>query len=223
MRTPVALELPFAHSGDAGAVRAPEELQPGLVRLPAFADAAALHAPLRGVVDAAPLRHFVTPGGKPMAAAMTNCGALGWTSDRSGYRYSPVDPATGRAWPSIPTAFLALAAHAARAAGFGEFAPDACLVNRYAPGAGMTAHQDRDERDFGMPIVSVTLGLGATFFWHTAPARRSPTRSVRVESGDVLVFGGPSRLMYHGVRAPRDGTDARYGAFRWNLTLRRAG
>lgn len=200
----------------------PEELQPGLVCLRAFVEPDALHEPLQAIVAAAPLRHFVTPGGKAMAAAMTNCGPFGWTSDRAGYRYSPVDPDTGRAWPSLPATFTALAARAASAAGFGEFTPDACLVNRYAAGAGMTAHQDRDERDFGAPIVSVTLGLAATFFWHVGASRKGPTRSVRLESGDVLVFGGESRLMFHGVRAPRAGHDALYGPYRWNLTMRRA-
>jgi alkylated DNA repair protein (DNA oxidative demethylase) len=203
--------------------RAPEELQPGLVCLRAFVDPLVLREPLRAVVAAAPLRHFVTPGGQSMSAAMTNCGPLGWTSDRTGYRYSAVDPDTGRAWPPLPGAFADLASRAALAAGFGAFAPDACLVNRYATGAGMTAHQDRDERDFAAPIVSVSLGLGATFFWHLGASRKGATRSVRLDSGDVLVFGGESRLMFHGVRAPRAGDDASYGPYRWNLTMRRAG
>jgi alkylated DNA repair protein (DNA oxidative demethylase) len=222
--TPGTLPLEFAAASDE-ATDSPStvELQPGLRLLRAFVDAKALHEAVSAVVAAAPLRHFVTPGGKPMAAAMTNCGALGWTSDRTGYRYSPVDPDTGAPWPALPGIVSDLASRAARAAGFDAFRPDACLVNRYAPGAGMTAHQDRDERDFTAPIVSVSLGLAATFFWHAGPGRRSPSRSVRLESGDVLVFGGPSRLMYHGVRPPRAGVDPTFGAFRWNLTLRRAG
>jgi alkylated DNA repair protein (DNA oxidative demethylase) len=158
-----------------------------------------------------------------MSAAMTNCGPLGWTSDRAGYRYSAVDPATGRPWPPMPPAFAALAREAAAAAGFAAFAPDACLVNRYAPGARMTAHQDRDERCFEAPIVSVSLGLPARFFWHEGATRRSPSRSIALASGDVVVFGGPSRRMYHGVRPVRAGQDPVYGPYRYNLTLRKAG
>jgi alkylated DNA repair protein (DNA oxidative demethylase) len=201
----------------------PVELQPGLVLLAGFADPAALRAPLERVLAAAPPRPFVVPGGRTTRAAMTNCGPLGWWSDLDGYRYAATDPATGRPWPPLPPEFAALAREAAARAGFAGFEPDACLVNRYAPGAGMGAHQDRDERDFAHPIVSVSLGLPATFFWHAGATRRAPTRSVRVTNGDVLVFGGPSRRMVHGVRPPRAGTDPLYGALRYNLTLRRAG
>jgi alkylated DNA repair protein (DNA oxidative demethylase) len=158
-----------------------------------------------------------------MSAAMTNCGALGWTSGPDGYAYSPVDPASGRPWPALPPAFAALAHRAAAQAGFAGFAPDACLVNRYAAGAGMTAHQDRDERDLTQPIVSVSLGLPATVFWHDGHGRRAPARSARLTDGDVLVFGGPARLVYHGVRPLRVPAGAEAATFRYNLTLRRAG
>lgn len=198
-------------------------LAPGVVLLRGFASPAALLATVDGVAGAAPFRHFVTPQGKPMSAAMTNCGALGWVSDRRGYRYSPTDPSTGRSWPPLPDAFARLACDAAARAGYDDFAPDVCLVNRYAPGSQMTAHQDRDEHDFAAPIVSVSLGLPATFFWHEGAARRGPTRSVRVESGDVLVWGGVARLMYHGVRRVAEGVDPLVGPWRINLTLRRAG
>jgi alkylated DNA repair protein (DNA oxidative demethylase) len=198
------------------------ELQPGLWLLRAFVAPAALQAPLADVLEAAPPRHFVTPGGQPMSAAMTNCGPLGWTSDRDGYRYVAADPATGRPWPAMPPAFATLARDAAAFAGHAAFAPDACLVNRYAPGAGMTAHQDRDERDFDAPIVSVSLGLPARFFWHEGASRRAPSHSVLLASGDVVVFGGESRRMYHGVRPLRAGTDPVYGPWRYNLTLRKA-
>jgi alkylated DNA repair protein (DNA oxidative demethylase) len=199
------------------------ELQPGLWLLGGFVAPESLQAPLAAVLAAAPPRHYVTPGGHAMSAAMTNCGPLGWTSDRAGYRYSAVDPAGGRPWPPLPAEFAALAARAAAAAGFAGFTPDACLVNRYAPGAGMTAHQDRDERDFAAPIVSVSLGLPARFFWHPGATRRSAARSAMLASGDVVVFGGESRRMYHGVRPVRSGVDPLYGAYRFNLTLRRAG
>lgn len=205
-----------------GTASAPIELQPGLWVLRAFVAPASLQAPLAGVLAAAPPRHFVTPGGQPMSAAMTNCGPLGWTSDRAGYRYSAVDPVTGRPWPPIPPEFATLARTAAAAAGFAAFEPDACLVNRYAPGAGMTAHQDRDERDFGAPIVSVSLGLPARFFQHEGTSRRTPSHSIALASGDVVVFGGESRCMYHGVRPVRAGTDAVFGPYRYNLTLRKA-
>jgi alkylated DNA repair protein (DNA oxidative demethylase) len=198
------------------------ELQPGLWLLRGFVAPASLREPLVRVLEAAPPRHFVTPGGQAMAAAMTNCGPLGWTSDRAGYRYSAVDPATGRPWPSLPPEFATLAREAAAAAGFAAFAPDACLVNRYRPGAGMTAHQDRDERDFGAPIVSVSLGLPARFFWQEGTMRRGPSRSVALASGDVVVFGGESRRMYHGVRPVREGADPVFGPYRYNLTLRKA-
>lgn len=217
MRRPLDPGTPGAATGEGTS-----ELQPGLWLLRGFVAPGALLEPLARVLDAAAPRHFVTPAGQPMAAAMTNCGPLGWTSDRAGYRYSAVDPATGRPWPPMPPEFAALAHAAAATAGFGAFAPDACLVNRYAAGAGMGAHQDRDERDFDAPIVSVSLGLPARFFWHEGTTRRGPSRSVALASGDVVVFGGESRRMYHGVRPVREGADPVFGPYRYNLTLRKA-
>ncbi|MBV9813734.1 MAG: alpha-ketoglutarate-dependent dioxygenase AlkB, partial [Acetobacteraceae bacterium] len=149
-------------------------------------------------------------------------GAFGWTSDRAGYRYDPLDPVSGHAWPAMPEAFVRLAHDAATTAGFGAFAPDACLVNRYEIGTKLTAHQDRDEQDFSQPIVSVSLGLPATFFVHEGAERSGRARSVSLTSGDVLVWGGPARLAYHGVRTIKPGRDALAGAVRYNLTFRRA-
>jgi alkylated DNA repair protein (DNA oxidative demethylase) len=165
---------------------------------------------------------MVTPGGGRMSAAMTNCGPLGWVSDRSGYCYSATDPDSGAPWPSMPESFRALAASAAEGAGFGEFAPDACLVNRYEPGAKMGLHQDKDELDLAAPIVSVSLGIPATFQFGGTTRDEKPQR-VALAHGDVVVFGGASRLAYHGVMAVPDATHARTGRFRINLTFRRTG
>jgi alkylated DNA repair protein (DNA oxidative demethylase) len=180
--------------------------------LPALADIAA----------AAPWRHMVTPGGYTMSVALTNCGALGWTSDRHGYRYAAADPATGAPWPPMPQAFAQLAGAAAAAAGFGGFAPDACLVNRYVPGSRLSLHQDRDERDYAAPIVSVSLGMQATFLFG-GHARTDPTAKVPLHHGDVVVWGGPDRLRYHGVLPLRGAPHPLLGCQRINLTLRKAG
>lgn len=116
------------------------------------------------VIEAiAPFRHMETPGGWRMSVAQTNCGPLGWVSDRRGYRYSPTDPATSQPWPLLPPSFSELAEQAASECGFPDFTPDACLINRYLPGARLSLHQDKDERDFSAPIVSVSLGLPAVF------------------------------------------------------------
>ena len=181
----------------------------------------ALLADLDGVIAAAPLRHLITPGGLRMSVAMTNCGALGWLSDRRGYRYDAVDPDSGAPWPPMPASFARLAAQAAAAAGFDGFAPDACLVNRYEPGARLSLHQDRDERDFGAPIVSVSLGLPATFLFG---GLRRAEKSLRVSlaHGDVVVWGGPARLRFHGVLPVADGQHPLLGAQRINLTFRKA-
>ena len=185
-------------------------------------DAPQLLADLAEVVAAAPLRHLVTPGGFRMSVAMSNCGALGWVSDETGYRYSPTDPQSGRPWPAMPASFLALAARAAALAGFEGFEPDACLINRYVPGARLTLHQDRNERDPRHPIVSVSLGLPAVFLF--GGSKRSE-RSLRIPlgHGDVVVWGGPARLAYHGVLPLAEGEHPLTGACRFNLTLRRAG
>ncbi len=156
-----------------------------------------------------------------MSVAMTNCGAAGWVSDKHGYRYDPVDPLTGAAWPPIPEAFLRVAKRAASEAGFEEFEPDVCLVNRYEPGARLTLHQDKDERDFTQPIVSVSLGLPAVFLFGTTTRKDRPQR-VPMESGDVAVWGGPSRLAFHGIAALREGDHPLTGGCRINLTFRKA-
>lgn len=203
---------------------APLALEPGASVLRGFAlgHAAALRRDLDAVLDAAPLRHLVTPGGKTMSVAMTNCGALGWVSDRTGYRYTAHDPLGDRPWPAMPASFLALAAEAAARAGFDGFAPDACLVNRYVPGARLTLHQDRDERQLGQPIVSVSLGLPAVFLWG-GPKRADRTRRVPLAHGDVVVWGGPARLHHHGVLPLAEGEHPFMGACRINLTFRCAG
>jgi alkylated DNA repair protein (DNA oxidative demethylase) len=181
-----------------------------------------LAAAVRAVAAAAPFRHMQTPGGFTMSVAMTNCGALGWVSTARGYRYSALDPASGAPWAAMPAAFAALAERAAGAAGFLGFAPDACLVNRYDAGARLTLHQDKDERDFGAPIVSVSLGVPATFLFGGLKRKDRPAR-VPLEHGDVVVWGGPARLRYHGVAALAEGRHPFAGAARINLTLRRAG
>jgi len=156
-----------------------------------------------------------------MSVAMTNCGAAGWVSDRTGYRYRRIDPETGRPWPAMPAVFAELAARAAEVAGFPAFAPDVCLANRYAPGARLSLHQDRDEQDFGAPIVSVSLGLPAVFLWGGL-SRSDRPRRVRLAHGDVVVWGGPARLTFHGIDTLRDGEHELTGAVRYNLTFRRA-
>ena len=173
------------------------------------------------VTASAPFRHMTTPGGFRMSAAMTNCGTAGWVTDRRGYRYAPEDPDSGRPWPAIPGAFLRLAAEAAAEAGYPGFAPDACLVNRYQPGAKLSLHQDRDEADYGQPIVSVSLGLPATFQFGGAK-RSDPVQKVALRHGDVVVWGGPSRLFHHGVLTLKDGEHPTTGRARINLTLRKA-
>jgi alkylated DNA repair protein (DNA oxidative demethylase) len=199
-------------------------LAPGAVLLAGFAlaDEAALLADLERVTTAAPFRHMETPGGFRMSVGMTNCGPLGWISDRAGYRYDGVDPESGRAWPPIPGAFFALATRAADAAGYAAFAPDACLVNRYEPGTRLTLHQDRNERDYAAPIVSVSLGLPATFLFGGDTRGGRPQR-LQLRHGDVVVWGGPARLRFHGVAPIADGWHETLSACRINLTFRKAG
>lgn len=200
-----------------------EAFAPGAWLLPGFAlaDAVELVAAIEAVVAVAPFRHVMTPFGKPMSVAMSNCGAVGWVSDRRGYRYEPNDPERAAPWPAMPTVFAALAARAAAAAGYPGFTPDACLINRYVPGAQMTLHQDRDERDFTQPIVSVSLGLPAVFLFGGL-VRGDRTSKVPLQHGDVVVWGGPSRLCFHGIRPLRDGEHSQLGRRRFNLTFRRA-
>lgn len=173
------------------------------------------------ITHAAPFRQMQTPGGFTMSVAMTNCGDVGWVSDRSGYRYSPVDPETQKPWPAMPQIFLVLASSAAAEAGFSDFAPDACLINRYRPGAKMSLHQDKDERDFSAPIVSVSLGLPATFLFGGLTRKDRPQR-FGLHHGDVIVWGGPARKRYHGIALLADGNHPEAGAFRYNLTFRKA-
>lgn len=205
----------------AGAER--DELAPGACVLRGFASAddAELKRALAAVALAAPFRHLITPGGFRMSVAMTNCGPLGWVSDVNGYRYAELDPETGRPWPPLPPALAALAREAAALAGFAAFEPDACLVNRYEPGARLTLHQDKDERDFAQPIVSVSLGVPATFLFGGAK-RKDRVGRVVLDHGDVVVWGGPSRLRYHGVATVKPAHHPFAGASRINLTLRRA-
>ena len=198
-------------------------LAPGAVLLHGFAraiDAALLQA-IESVIARAPLRHMCTPGGYTMSVATSNCGSLGWVSDPTGYRYAARDPLSGQPWPAMPACCMDLAQRAAAQAGFPQFQPDACLINEYAPGAKLSLHQDRDEKDFSAPIVSVSLGLPAVFLFGT-PRRSERPQRYRLSHGDVVVWGGPARLAYHGIAPLADGEHARLGRRRLNLTFRRA-
>ena len=199
-----------------------EQLEDGAVLLRGFAaaEAPALVEQVALIAQAAQFRHLATPGGYTMSVAMTNCGRVGWVSDRAGYRYAPADPETGAPWPAMPAAFLDLAARAAAEAGFAPYDPDACLINRYVAGAKLGLHQDRDEEDPWAPIVSVSLGLPAVFLWG-GQRRADPARRFRVESGDVAVWGGPARFVYHGVAPLKDGQHPLTCAARLNLTFRK--
>ncbi|WP_422036615.1 DNA oxidative demethylase AlkB [Reyranella sp.] len=200
-----------------------EALAPGATLLRGFARKRdlALLAAIDEIAAQAPFRRMMTPGGFEMSVAMTNCGAAGWVTDRSGYRYQAHDPHGGAPWPAMPAGFLALADEAASAAGFATFVPDACLINRYEPGAKLSLHQDKDEADYAHPIVSVSLGLPATFQFG-GPKRADPVRKVALEHGDVVVWGGPSRLFHHGVLTLKSGEHPLTGRRRFNLTLRKA-
>jgi alkylated DNA repair protein (DNA oxidative demethylase) len=198
-------------------------IAPGAMLLRGFArdPAAALLAAITGLIAQAPLRHMRTPGGYTMSVAMSNCGPLGWVSDRSGYRYAALDPLSGLPWPAMPACFMALAQRAAAQAGHAQFVPDACLINVYEPGARLSLHQDRDEKDFSAPIVSLSLGLPAVFLFGASQRSEWPLRH-RLCHGDVVVWGGPARLAYHGVAPLADGEHALLGRRRINLTFRRA-
>ncbi len=200
-----------------------ETLAPGATLLRGFARARvpALLEALADVTAQAPFRFLTTPGGYRMSVAMTNCGAAGWVSDRTGYRYDAVDPLSGNKWPAMPAVFAALATEAATSAGFASFAPDACLINQYEPGSRLSLHQDKDEQDYGAPIVSVSLGLPAVFLFGGG-LRTDRTRRVPLAHGDVVVWGGPARLRYHGVLPLKDGLHPALGRRRINLTFRRA-
>lgn len=181
-----------------------------------------LIADINAIVVQAPFRHMVTPGGHSMSVAMTNCGGIGWVTDSTGYRYDACDPESAKPWPAMPPSLCQLAAEAAVAAGFAPFAPDACLINRYAPGARMSLHQDKDETDFAAPIVSVSLGLPAIFLFGGLQRSDKPRR-FRLEHGDIAVWGGPARLAFHGVAPLADREHALTGRQRINLTFRKAG
>jgi alkylated DNA repair protein (DNA oxidative demethylase) len=196
-------------------------IAPGAVLLHGFArdgDAALLQA-IESVLCQAPLRHWQTPGGYTMSVAMSNCGPLGWVSSASGYRYAALDPASNQPWPAMPACLLDLARRAAAQAGYANFSPDACLINDYVPGAKLSLHQDKDEKDLRAPIVSLSMGLPAVFLFGT-PSRKDRPRRWRLVHGDVVVWGGPSRLAYHGVTALVDGEHALLGRRRLNLTFR---
>jgi alkylated DNA repair protein (DNA oxidative demethylase) len=199
-----------------------EPLEEGAVLLRGFAaaEASQLLEEVTSIAQTAPFRHLVTPGGYTMSVAMTNCGRVGWVSDRTGYRYSPTDPDTAAPWPAMPAAFRDLALRAAADAGFAAYDPDACLINRYVAGAKLSLHQDRDEKDAWAPIVSVSLGLPAVFLWG-GKRRGDPVRRLRLESGDIVVWGGPARFVYHGVAPLKDGEHPLTGPARINLTFRK--
>ena len=172
------------------------------------------------VAAEAPFRNMITPGGYRMSVAMTNCGRAGWVSDRRGYRYDGIDPLRGVAWPAMPPAFEDLARRTAAAGGFEAYDPDVCLINRYEPGTKLSLHKDKDEEDPVAPIVSVSLGLPAVFLWG-GEHRGDKTRRIRVENGDVAVWGGPARFVYHGVALLADGEHPLTGGCRLNLTFRK--
>ena len=211
----------FADLGTPGPIR--ETMGEGavLLRGKALAFEDELIAALAAITARAPFRRMVTPGGFVMSVAMTNCGAAGWVTDRRGYRYDRMDPETGQPWPDMPACFERLAAEATAEAGYPDFASDACLVNRYEPGARLSLHQDRNERDFANPIVSVSLGLMAVFQFGGLK-RTDPIAKYALRHGDVAVWGGPSRLVFHGVATLKDGCHPKLGRTRINLTLRRA-
>jgi len=192
-----------------------------ILRGKALAFEAEILAALQAITAVSPFRHMTTPGGFVMSVAMTNCGVAGWVTDRSGYRYDRIDPQTGRPWPALPDCFRDLAVIAATDAGYPGFVPDACLINRYEPGARLSLHQDKNERDFAQPIVSVSLGLPATFQFG-GMTRNASVRKFGLRHGDVVVWGGVSRLCYHGVTELKDGEHDKLGRMRINLTFRHA-
>jgi DNA oxidative demethylase len=200
-----------------------EPLGPGALVLRGFAMAnqSALVADFEDVIAQAPLRHMVTAGGFRMSVAMTNCGELGWVSDRSGYRYDALDPASGLRWPGMPASFLRLAGDAAERAGYAGFTPDACLINRYSRGARLTLHQDKNEHDFDQPIVSVSLGIPAVFLFGGL-RRADRTTRVPLRHGDVVVWGAADRLRFHGVMPLKAEHHPLVGDIRINLTFRKA-
>jgi alkylated DNA repair protein (DNA oxidative demethylase) len=187
----------------------------------ALAEVAQIFSQVSKIATLSPFRHMITPGGFRMSIAITNCGKVGWISDRKGYRYVEIDPETDKAWPVMPPQFAKLAERAAAAGGFAGFQSDACLINRYEPGARLTLHQDKNELDFSQPIVSLSLGLPATFLFG-GDTRKERPRRYQLESGDVVVWGGPARMAFHGVAPLKEGVHELTGACRINLTFRKA-
>jgi alkylated DNA repair protein (DNA oxidative demethylase) len=198
-----------------------DHLVEGFTLLRAFCinEAPELLDAIEAITHSSPFRHMTVPSGHTMSVAMTNCGDLGWITDRTGYRYASIDPTTSKPWPALPLAFRQLALQAAAKAGYPDFITNACLINRYEPGSRLSLHQDRNEQDYTQPIVSVSLGLPATFLLGTLRRNDTPRR-IRVEHGDVAVWGGPARLIYHGVAPIAQGTHPLTGACRINLTFR---
>lgn len=220
--TPAAasLSLPFA---EPAPVVGRVDLGPAAAVLTGFAldRAALLFAAMQAVAAVSPFRQMTTPGGWRMSVATTSCGEAGWLSDRRGYRYDRTDPETGRPWPALPILFRAIAADAASAIGFDGFVPDTCLINRYEPGARLSLHQDRNEADYGQPVVTVSLGLPAVFLWG-GQRREDKVRRLSLLHGDIMVWGGPDRLAFHGVRNLADGEHPMAGRARYSLTFRKA-
>jgi alkylated DNA repair protein (DNA oxidative demethylase) len=220
MTPPEALLLPLdAPERPVGCIR----LSPSAAVLAGFArgQEAAIHAGMLAIAAEAPFRRMITPGGHQMRVAITNAGAAGWVTDSTGYRYDPIDPDSGQPWPELPAWFKALAGDAASVLGFEDFDPDACLINRYEPGARLSLHQDRNETDFTQPVVTVSLGLPAIFQWGGA-TRADRTCPVRLEHGDVMVWGGADRLNFHGVKELPAGDHPLIGPWRYSLTFRKA-
>lgn len=201
----------------------PEKMADGawLLCRHAYKDGASLLNEIERISNLAPFRNMVTPGGFSMSVSMTNCGAYGWVTDRRGYRYQNTDPISGAPWPAMPPSFMSLAVEASTLVGYPDFVPNACLINRYEPGAKMSLHQDKDEKDFTHPIVSVSLGLPATFQFGGLD-RKDPVRKHPLGHGDIVVWGGPSRLFYHGIMPLKEGSYDGVGRYRYNLTFRRA-
>ncbi len=200
----------------------PFNLRPGMWYLPARADSLKLLPLIESVIEQAPLRHMEPMRGFVMSVAMTNCGDVGWVSDRRGYRYDPNDPLSGKPWPPIPPMLKKLALDAALEAGYPGFEPDVCLVNCYQAGAQMGAHQDVNEIDYDHPIVSVSLGIPARFFFLPGAQKKGKSQSLDLNDGDIVVFGGDARTCYHGVRKLKPATHLVTGNVRWNLTFRHA-
>lgn len=210
----------FTAAGQAG----PEQLGAGtwLFRQRGLVGLEALKPALRQLLRQSPFRHLVTPGGHRMAVAMSNCGPLGWISDGAGYRYADLDPLSGQPWPPLPPAWRALAREVAGQAGYPDFHPDACLINRYRPGAGLSLHQDRGERNLQAPVVSLSLGMAACFLWGGLQRADRPQK-LMLYHGDMLVWGGPDRLRFHGIAPLQGPPHPEWGPQRINLTFRCAG